>query len=120
MVLKFYPKKDTTVYELYPEKNTGLDAMLDISKIVANSSSYNSRILLDFDYTNVSASISSLGKNPNQFRYYLKLYVAEAKEIPADYELECYPLAASWTMGIGRFGNSPETKDGASWYYRDS
>lgn len=120
MILKFYPKKDTTVYELYPEKNTGLDAMLDISKTTANSSSYNSRILLDFDYTNISASISALGKDPDQFTYYLKLYIAEAKEIPTDYSLECYPVADTWTMGIGRFGNSPETKDGASWYYRDS
>lgn len=120
MVLKFYPKKDTTIYELYPEKNTGLDAILDISKVVSNTNTYNSRVLLDFDYTSISASISSLGKNPNQFSFYLKLYIAEAKEIPTNYSLECYPVAADWTMGIGRYGNSPETKAGASWYYRDS
>ena len=120
MVLKFYPKKDTTIYELYPAKNTGLDAILDISKVLVNSSTYNSRILLDFDYTSISASIASLGKDPNAFSYYLKLYIAEAKEIPTDYSLECYPIADFWTMGIGRYSNSPETQVGASWYYKES
>lgn len=117
MVLKFYPKKDATIYELYPNRNTGLDAILDISKYV-DDTNYNSRILLDFDYAAMSQSIVSLGKNPDQFNYNLKLYVAEAKEIPVDYTLECYPLSDSWDMGVGRFGNVPETKDGTSWYYR--
>lgn len=120
MILKFYPKKDATIYELYPKRNTGLDAMLDISKTVSNTSSYNSRILLDFDYTAMSASIVSLGRDPNQFKYFLKLYTAEASEIPTDYTLECYPIGETWDMGVGRFYNSPQTTVGTSWYYRES
>ena len=61
MILRFYPTKDTTVYEQYPHKNTGLDAVLEINKTIINSSSYNSRVLLDFDYPAISQSISSLG-----------------------------------------------------------
>lgn len=117
MVLRFYPKKDTTIYEQYPEKNTGLDAMLEVNKFI-DGANYNSRILLDFDYSAVSASIVSLGKDPNQFNYHLKLYTAEAKEIPVDYILECYAISDVWDMGVGRYGNVPETKDGASWYYK--
>lgn len=120
MILRFYPTKDTTIYEQYAEKNTGLDAILEISKTVVNADSYNSRILLNFDYPAISASIVSLGYNPNLFRYNLKMYVAEANEIPADYSLYCYPVSDSWNMGIGRFGNSPETTDGVSWTYRES
>ena len=125
MILRFYPTKDATIYERYPERNTGLDAILEISKVVvatgsALSGSYNSRILLNFDYTAISSSIVSLGYNPNQFSYGLKLYVAEANEIPMDYTLYAYPVSQSWEMGIGRYGNSPETKAGVSWYYRNT
>lgn len=120
MILRFYPKKDATIYELYPQKNTGLDAVLDISKTISSTQSFNSRILLDFDYTAISQSIVSLGKNPNSFEYFLKLYTTEASEIPVDYTLECYSLSETWDMGIGRYGNIPQTTDGVSWYYRES
>ena len=120
MILRFYPKKDATIYENYPSKNTGLDAILDVSKVIVNSSSYNSRVLIDFDYTAISASIVSLGHNPNAFKYNLKAYLAEASEIPLDYTLYCFPAYNSWSMGVGRYGNSPETTDGVSWRYRDS
>lgn len=120
MILRFYPTKDATIYEQYPEKNTGLDAMLEVDKTVVNSGSYNSRILLNFDYSAISASIVSLGYNPNRFTYNLKMYVAEANEIPVDYTLYAYPVSDTWTMGIGRYGNYPETTAGVSWRYRES
>lgn len=120
MILRFYPTKDATIYEQYPERNTGLDAILEINKTIINSSSYNSRILLNFDYTAISSSIVSLGYNPNQFNYSLKLYVAEANEIPVSYTLEAYPVFGSWDMGVGRYNNLPQTTTGVSWYYKTS
>lgn len=122
MVLKFYPKKDATIYEQYPVRNTGLDSILDLTKIRTKSASvdvnYNSRILVDFNYGEISSSLTNLGLDPNNITYRLKLYVAEAEEIPLDYTLYCYPLAWSWGMGIGRFGNRPETIEGVTWKYR--
>ena len=120
MILRFYPKKDSTLYEYYPERNTGLDAMLEISKVVVNSSSYNSRVLIDFDYSSISSSITALGYNPNLFNYSLKLYVSDANEIPTDYSLYAYPISGSWSMGVGRYGNLPETTDGVSWQYKNT
>lgn len=125
MILRFYPSKDATIYEKEPSKNTGLDAILDISKIIStdvspSGSVYNSRILLDFDYNTIATTITNLGYNPNQFNFSLKMYVAEANEIPLDYTLYAYPISQSWSMGIGRASNSPATTDGVSWYYRTS
>ena len=120
MILRFYPTKDATIYEQYPQKNTGLDAVLELNKVIIGSGSYNSRILLNFDYTQISSSIVSLGYNPNNFIYNLKLYVTEADEIPLDYSLYAYLLSDSWNMGIGRYSNYPETTDGVSWYYRQT
>lgn len=122
MVLRFYPTKDATVYEKYPEINTGLDAVLDISRVLITtgsvSSSYNSRALISFNYTAISSSILALGQNPNLFTYKLKLYVTEANEVPLDYSIYCYPISQSWDMGVGRFSNSPATTEGVSWKYR--
>lgn len=121
MILRYYPTKDSTIYEQYPNRNTGLDAILDISKVVSDTGdTYNSRILLDFDYTAISASIVDLGYDPNNFQYNLKMYIAEAKEIPVNYTLYAYPISGSWNMGIGRFGNIPQTTAGVSWRYQQT
>jgi len=119
MILRYYPTKDATLYEAYPNRNTGLDAILELRKSFdASGSAYNSRILLNYDYTAISESIVLLGQNPNNFKYTLKLYVAEANEIPVDYSVYCYAVSSSWDMGIGRYGNVPETTEGVNWYYR--
>lgn len=123
MVLRFYPKKDATIYEEDPFKNTGMDAILDISKVLITSptfesASYASRILLDFDYPNISSSIVALGYNPNLFTYNLKLRSTQGVEIPADYTVYCYPVSGAWDMGIGRNINVPDTTQGVSWTYR--
>lgn len=120
MILRFYPTKDATIYEQYSSRNTGLDAMLEIRKTISGTGSYNSRILIDFDYSAISASIASLGYNPNAFNYNLKMFVADANEIPTDYTLYAYPISGSWNMGVGRFGNSPQTVDGVSWKYKQT
>ena len=118
MVLRFYPTKDATIYESSPQENTGLDTILDLVKTVEGTGSYNSRILIDFDYSAISASIVELGLNPNSFNWNLKLYSTEASEIPLDFTLECHPISQSWNMGVGRYGNLPATTEGVSWRYR--
>lgn len=126
MILRYYPTKDSTIYESAPTANAGIDQMLEITKTpeqastgAAVSSSTNSRILLDFDYNTISQSIVSLGYDPNLFNFGLKLYTTEASEIPLDYSLEAFPISGSWNMGTGRAENKPVTTEGVSWYYRD-
>ena len=120
MVLRFYPTKDATIYEAYPNKNTGLDAILELSKTITATGAYNSRILLGFDYQAISSSVAALGVNPKSCSYGLKLYTATANEIPSDYTIYAYPLGNSWDMGIGRNSNIPITTTGVSWLYRES
>lgn len=127
MILRFYPSKDATLYESAPDRNTGIDQILELQTIGATgsagsaaTSSYVSRIVLDFNYTAISSSIVALGYNPNDFNFNLKLYATEPQQIPVDYTIEAYPLAASWNMGVGRANTSPATTEGVSWYYRES
>ena len=125
MVLRFYPTKDATLYETSPDRNTGIDQLLELQVIPATgsngaaaTSSYVSRIVLNFDYTSISASIVALGYNPNDFNYGLKLYATEPQQIPLAYTIQAHPLAYSWEMGIGKTNTTPATTEGVSWYYR--
>ena len=52
----FYAERDTTIYERYPKQNTGIDQILELTKIASGSklngiiqnNTYNSRFLIDF------------------------------------------------------------------------
>jgi hypothetical protein len=99
MIYGIYPLSDATIYEASESTvpglpnpsiiNTGLDAILDISKTFDSAENpYNSRALLKFDLTTISQSISA-GQITNP-KFYLSLYTTEAEEIPVNYTLYAY------------------------------
>ena len=52
----FYAEKDTSLYELYNESNTGLDEILEIGKNTAQGSNTLTRIrsIVKFDQNEIS------------------------------------------------------------------
>ena len=118
MIYSIFPKSDTTCYEQYPVKNTGLDEILELEKIVSSSTIaglYNTRILIDFDLYSLSQSFSSSAIAPGKF--YLNLYVAD-KNTPEPSSIQySAPIDSNWVAGNGRSTHNPITKDGASWTY---
>lgn len=121
MIISFYPQKDATIYEKYVNKNTGLDAILEINKLVEGTTNYNSRALIKFDLTTlIQYSSSGLIQSASDAKYFLKLYATEPDEIPVDYTLQCFAVSGSWNMGTGRYANTPETTDGVTWKYKTS
>jgi hypothetical protein len=119
-IYKLFPTKDASIYSLYPTKNSGLDEILDISlyKSIEGNGEV-SRALLAFSNTEISDLLTDKIGLKN-YKAYLKLYLANASEIPLDYTIYCYPISGSWNMGIGRTANIPTTTDGVSWKYRDT
>ena len=69
MYRTFYAERDTTIYEKEPKRNTGIDQILELTKIASGSklngiiqqSQYNSRILIDFgsEITTLTTAISN-------------------------------------------------------------
>ena len=119
-VYKIFPTKDTSIYSYYPTKNAGLDEILDISLYESIESTREvSRAILAFSNTEISDLLTAKINNSN-YKAYLKLYLANASEIPLDYTLYCYPISSSWNMGTGRAADTPSITDGVSWKYRDS
>lgn len=119
MILRFYPTKDATIYERYTNKNTGLDAVLDISKVLDGATPYNSRVLIDFDWRDINKAVAEWGiTDVNDTNWKLKMYVTDEQELPLDYQIDCYGMPKAWSMGVGRYGNVPETTEGVSWNYK--
>lgn len=132
MYKTIYPSKDSTIYERHSERNTGVDQILELTKVTAGApiedilssgqtweTTYNSRILLKFDLNRIQTDIAD-GKIYGAVQYFLTLKATEATELPIDYTLMAYPISGSWTNGTGYYNNNPEVKNGVSWACRDA
>jgi hypothetical protein len=107
--------EDTTLYQRFPNSNAGLDEILEIGKLkdcldtVVMYASASTRALLNFD-------ISSIQSYPTTSKFYLTLYLANAKEVKRYQNLEIYPVSSSWVEGSGYFYQTQRNaEDGATW-----
>jgi hypothetical protein len=118
-VYKIFPEKSATLYSYYPDKNTGLDEILEISTFLSyDNTNEVSRAIIKFPTDQINDIITNKVSGSN-YDAYLKLYLANASSIPVDYTLFSHPISGSWEKGTGRESNSPETTNGASWRYRN-
>jgi len=121
-VYKIFPEKDATIYSAYPYTNTGRDEILELSTIPdilqGSGGPQTSRILIKFPTSEILDVIQNKVLT-SPFSATLKLFLANASNIPLDYSIKCYPLSQSWNMGTGKYGDSPITSDGVSWKYLD-
>jgi hypothetical protein len=120
-VYKLFPTQDTTLYSMYPEMNTGLDEILEASLEVGaltTPSPQASRFLIQFSSDEIADMIDNKISGL-QWQSNLKCFIANVTALNENTTLETYPVSQSWNMGTGRFGNSPQTQNGASWIWRD-
>jgi hypothetical protein len=114
---KTFPTQDSTLYSSYPEMNTGLDAMCEVSNIFDIGGNPGvSRFLTLFDNDEITDIIDNK-INGKEFSVYFLNSIATAQGINADVKVEVHPVAQQWNNGTGYYGNSPQTKDGVSWDY---
>jgi len=118
-----YGDKDATIYSggTTSSINTGADEILEINKVVAQNGSVQnvSRVLIQFDYTDISSSVQS-GKIPSTAKYYLNLYDASSEELLRTQNLFAYMVSgSSWTEGDGKLDHNPVTTNGVSYKYRN-
>ena len=135
----YYAERDNTLYEKHTERNTGIDEILELTKVHSGSRSFemgidmgiqsntfNSRILLDFgsQITALSQSIVSgeipLLNNGNikSGSVFLSLRATEASDLLQSYSIKAYAVSESWDNGNGTFSDKPEARIGSSWLYR--
>lgn len=117
MINLFYPIKDTTIYESLPDTNTGVDSILELVHEKRGDIFYNSRILLQFDQTEINNFINSYNVIPT--KYELVLNVAKIEESPIEVLLETKAISGSWEMGTGNYNSNPPVKNGTAWRWQD-
>ena len=108
--------KDATVYLQQPNQNTGLDEILEISKVYYGNIKDVSHALLKFEVGYLSASLSNRSISMTEATLILK--ETKSQEIPLEYTIYANPISGSWQMGIGtRFDNISTA--GVTWNYRE-
>ena len=116
-VYKIFPTKDTTLYEQYPNRNTGLDQILEVSSYYSQGTRYNSRYLIEFSTTEIQDVLNN--KATNSWNAYLKNYNASTSGLSLDTSLYFYTISGSWGMGTGFYDSLPAKSDGSSWDWRN-
>ncbi len=117
------PTRDATIYEKHPERNTGADQIIEITKFAKNepyntpsdenaywSNNFNSRILLEFD-------IESIPNGIINSEYYLMLKSTETLALANRFKIVAHPLMQNWYTGNGNYNDLPDIKNGVSWKY---
>ena len=113
MVYTFYPRFDTTIYEDYPNKNTGLDENLEIRKVTSGGHIYESKILMSFDVNEINTFLTNNSLNINNVSMSLALNAYELTNLPFTFNIVANPVAQSWTNGNGRY--TLAINNGATW-----
>ena len=116
MIYFITASKDASVYLQQPDQNTGLDEILQVSKVYYGNLKDVSRALLKFEINYLSQSISNGVMGIDSATLIMR--ETESEELPLEYTIFVHPLSGSWEMGNGtRFDNI--STSGVTWKYRE-
>ena len=105
-IYKIFPYKDSTLYSYYPNMNTGMDPILEISNINKNTNPQVSRYLVEFVQSEIKDVIEQKIKN-KMWDVSYKNFIATAQGLTESTKLNIYPIAQSWPNGTGTYLDSP-------------
>ena len=117
-IYKIFPEKDTTLYTEFPNKNTGLDQIIESSTYQSNAAAQVSRYLIKFPTSQITEMYTDKIVN-GEYKAYLKNFNAVVTGLNLDQKLEFYPISGNWGMGTGRYNDSPIITNGSSWNWLD-
>ena len=118
-VYKLFSQKDATMYSLFPQMNTGIDEIIEISNLnfAVDSYAQAARYLLQFDQDQIDELIDSKASG-STWEADLRCFIATAQGINLDSRLYVYPVSGAWGMGTGKYLDIPIVTNGVSWQYQ--
>jgi len=113
---KIFPHKDATLYSFYPNMNTGIDPVNQISNlnIAVDSNPQVARILTEFIQDEIEDVINNKIKGA-EWDVNFRQYIATAQGIVESIEAFIHPVAQYWWNGTGTYLDVPITSDGCNW-----
>jgi hypothetical protein len=117
MIWSTFPTQDATIYEKTPDRNTGLDPILELGKTsVTTSSIYETRFLIKFDTTKVQEMLTNEGLSVGgNYTASLSFTTADISDSPFSYTIEAVAVTGSWLNGSG-VKDFSKVNDGVTWY----
>ena len=117
-VYRIFPEKDTFISSEVPTGNAGKDEIIVIGGYIDTTGvGETNRILVQYNTSEIQDVISTkIGAG--SYSASINLYLADAYEVPVNYNLYAYPVSGAWDSGVGKFGDSPINTTGVSWKYR--
>ena len=115
-VYKIFPHKDATLYSFYPNMNTGIDPVNQISNlnIAVSSNPQVARILTEFVQSEIEDVINNKISG-SEWDVNFRQYIATAQGIVEAVEAFIHPVAQYWWNGTGTYLDVPITTNGCSW-----
>jgi hypothetical protein len=115
-VYKIFPHKDATLYSFYPNMNTGIDPVNQISNlnVAVDSNPQVARILTEFVQDEIEDVINNKIKGA-EWDVNFRQYIATAQGIVESIEAFVHPVAQYWWNGTGTYLDVPQTTDGCNW-----
>ena len=116
-VYKLFPYKDSTLYSLYPEMNTGIDPITTISNLnlAIDSNPQVARFLTEFVQEEIEDVINNKISG-SQWDVDFRSFIATAQGVVESTDLSVHPLAQHWYNGTGTYLDVPQTTDGCIWF----
>lgn len=121
-VYKIFPLQDAALYSRYPEMNTGIDSILEISNLNPStvSTPVVARSIIEFDQAEINSAIDTLNTGSTAISASLRSFIANAEGVVMQSDLYVYPVSGSWNNGSGEFLDNPYTTNGVSWEFRSN
>jgi len=119
-VYKIFPTQDATLYSMYPDMNTGLDAIIEATETSiapANPNPQTSRFVIQFDQTQIDNIITDKIKT-SEWDVNLRCFIANTTGLELNTTLNVLAISGSWDMGTGKYLDSPLTTNGVSWNWQ--
>lgn len=119
-VYRIFPENDAFISTENVLGNAGKDEIVEIGGYPNLSKvGQTNRILIKYSTSEIQDTISSkIGNSP--YSASIGLYLADAYELPVNYNIYAYPIYGIWDNGVGKFGDVPTNDTGVSWKYRQA
>ena len=124
-IYRIFPDKDSIIYTDQQTGNAGRDELVEVGGYpgLIDGTGQAVRTVMQFANSEIQDVVDNEIGNTN-FSSSLKLYLADATELPVDYILYAYPVftgaSGQWDNGTGKFGDNPINTSGVSWKYKNA
>lgn len=117
-VYRIFPEKDTFISSEVSTGNAGKDEIVEIGGYMdITGVGETNRLLVQYSTSEIQEVLANK-VGAATYSASLNLYLADAYEIPVNYNLYAYPVYGAWDNGVGKFGDIPVNTTGVSWEYK--